>query len=295
LARRQTLSPRLLRPGVLLLVALAAAALAACGSDSTKLSAGEYISKADGICKEEAKKAPRLGLRPSAKDAERLADHRARLRKKLDALDPPTALKPKVAQYDELTKQVIASYRRVATELRRGTSSTIQRLNLEVNQINIRRSKLATQIGYKRCGQPTAGPGATAVAPIGTDPAFIARADAACKQADYAQFALALQGGATLAQAGKALSAVVPAARRAQKQLEALKPPAKDEQTYAAFLVALRRRIDLGVQRAAAAARNDRAAFVRLSVEAVRVADREQRPATQLGFEVCGRLGGLGV
>jgi hypothetical protein len=295
LASRPTHSPSPLRPGSLILLALAAAALAACGSDSKKLSAGEYISKADGICKEEAKKAPRLGLRPSAKDAERLANHREQLRKKLDALDPPAALKPKVAQYDQLTQQVIAAYRRVAAELRRGSRSTIQRLNLDVNQVNIRRSKLASQIGYKRCGQPTAGPGATAVAPIGTDPAFIARADAACKQADYAQFALTPQGGANLAQAGKAVSAVLPAARRAQKQLEALKPPAKDGQTYAAFLAALGRRIDLGVQRAAAAARNDRGEFVRLSVEAVRVVEQEQRPATQLGFEVCGRLGQLGV
>jgi hypothetical protein len=287
--------PGLLRPGALVVLALAVAALAACGSDSTGLSASQYISKADGICKAEAKKAPRLGLRPSAKDAEGLADYREALRKKLDELLPPAALRPKVEQYDKLTRQVIASYRRVATELRRGTSSAIQRLNLEVNQVNIQRSKLASQIGYKRCGQPTAGPRSTAVAPIGTDPAFIARADAACKQADYEQYALAPQGGASLAQAGKALSAVVPPARRAQKQLEALKPPAKDKQTYAAFLAALKHRIDLGVQRAAAAARNDRAGFVRLSVEAVGAAEQEQRPATQLGFEVCGRVGGLGV
>src|SRR5205085_6840186 len=100
LAQRPTHLPRLLRPGALLVLALAAAALAACGSDSTNLSASEYISKADGICKEEAKKAPRLGLRPSAKDAERLADYREGLRKKLDELLPPAALRPKVERYD---------------------------------------------------------------------------------------------------------------------------------------------------------------------------------------------------
>jgi hypothetical protein len=294
LARRPNHFRGVLRPGWLLALALAAAALAACGGGSKKLSASEYIAKADGICKSEGKKAPRLAFQPKPRDAERLADYRAKLLKKLDEVKPPAALKPKVAQYDELTRQVIASYRRVATELRRGDRRAIQRLNLEVNQVNVRRSKLATQIGYKTCGQPTAGPRSTSVASLGTDPSLIARADAACKQADYAQYDQAPQR-AGLPEAGKALSAQVPLARRAQKQIEALKPPAKDAQAFSAFLSALKRRIDAAEQRAAVARRNDRAAFVRKSVESIRLAEQEAGPATQLGFEICGRLGTNGI
>jgi hypothetical protein len=274
---------------------MAVAALAACGSGSNKLSAGEYISKADGICKDEVAKAPRPSVRPTPKDSERRAAFRERLHKRLMALKPPAALAGRVAEYNALTEQIIRGYRKGAGELARSELPALSRTNLELNQAIVKRSKVATQVGFKRCGQPSAAPGATSRAPLGTDPSIVARADEACKQADFSQYATAGRSGSTLQQAGKTLTALLPVVRRAQKQIKALKPPAKDKQAFDAFLAAFNHRVDLAVQRAAAASRNDRNAFSRLNIEALQTSQVEQAPATQLGFEVCGRLGPNGV
>jgi hypothetical protein len=273
-------------------LALAVAALAACGGSD---SAGEYISKADGICKDETKKAPRPSLRPTPKDSEQRAAYRERLDKRLTALKPPKALAAPVAEYNALTKQIIAGYHKVAGELGRNDLPLVSRTNLELNQLIVKRSKVATQVGYKLCGQPSGAPGSAVKAPLGTDPSIVARADAACKRADFAEYATAGRSGASLVQAGKSLTTLLPAVRRAQKALQALRPPAKDKPAFDAFLAAFKHRGDLATQRAAAASRNDRNAFSRLNLEALQASQAEQRPATQLGFEICGRLGPNGV
>lgn len=278
------------RPGALALVAVAVVVLAACGGGGKKLSAQEYISKADGICQRANAKRPRSVGQATQKDAERAADYRESLRRQLDELKPPSALAGKASQYDALTKQIISGIRKEGDKLKRKDFRATLRSELEVSQLVNQRSKLATQIGFKVCSQL-----AGSTTPLGTDESIVRAADAACKRADFRRYDSLPPSSRDLAQVAKAIDTALPAERNALKQIEALKPPAKDRAAFDAFLKVFKQRVDITAQQGAAARRNDRKTFIRVSQQDVGLSQREAGPATQLGFEVCGQLGPNGV
>jgi hypothetical protein len=289
--RHRSGSPGIVRPAALALVGLMAIVLAACGGDGKKLPAQEYISKADAICKRENAKRPRPARgQATAQDAERAADFRESLRKKLGELKPPSALANKVAQYDALTKQIVSGVRNEGKLLGRKDFRGTLRSELEVSQLVNRRSKLATQIGFKVCSQL-----AGSTTPLGTDASIVQRADAACRQADLKGYELLPANTGDLAGYAKASDSALQVQRSALTQIEALKPPARDRAAFDAFLKVFRQRVDLTAQQGAAARRNDRKRFIEVSQQDVGLSQSEGRPATQLGFEVCGQLGPNGV
>ena len=276
---------------VVALVALVASVLAACGDGGKKLSPQEYISKADAICKSANANRPRTPIgRATQKDAERAADFRESLRKQLNDLKPPSALAGRVSEYDALTKQIVSGVRKEGEQLKRKDFRAVLASQLDVSQLVNRRSKLATQIGFKVCSQLVGG-----TTPLGTDASIVQTADAACKQADLKRYEVLPESGTDLSQVSRAIENLLPAQRSALKQIEALKPPARDRTTFDTLVRVLKQRLDLKVRQGEATRRNDRTSFNRANVDDVGLSRQEGTAATQLGFEVCGQLGPNGV
>jgi hypothetical protein len=256
--------------------------LAACGGgdNGSTLSTPQYIARVDAVC----------GPPSRGQGSAQIADFRARALARVRELDPPTELKDRVREFVALSRQQVTAQRQLAAAQASRQAIGIENAQLRLDQLTASRLRASTQIGFKRCGQPSSG----AVTTAGYLAADVARqADAACETAN--RFTLAHPPrNASLTELGRGLAIIIPRQRQALAVLRSLQARANSSQ-FEQLNELIERRLDAADRALAAARAGDLRRYIEVNEQGERVYQRGLPLGWRLGLTVCGVASNLGV
>ena len=141
---------------LLLATTLALVAVVASGCGEKALSKGEFIAKADAICKKYDRKLEALPDPKSIKDIGGLADKAIPIVdngiNELDDLKPPDDLKDQVDHWLDLNKQNLDDFKKLRDAAKDGDAAKTQTLASQISDHEQQTDAAARKIGLKECG-----------------------------------------------------------------------------------------------------------------------------------------------
>jgi predicted small lipoprotein YifL len=133
---------------------LAVATLAACGSSGPSRS--DFVAKADKLCRQSNKTAPRRpprNAREAAQQTEREVTARVALDRRLRALEVPKSVKSDFRRYNAQTQQAIGLFRLQHQAAGANQEARFGAIGKRLNAVLNGRDRTAARIGFKECGR----------------------------------------------------------------------------------------------------------------------------------------------
>jgi hypothetical protein len=267
-------------------VVVAASVLAACGGGGS-LSRSAYAARADSICQAIAVPAPKPGsAQQAAANARQQAEARAGALARLRPLRPPGSIAAAVKRFLDSSQAGLDDYRAMARAAQRNDRPSYELASLEQAMHAVDRTRAAADAGLSVCGQPTR--------PL-SDAALVASADAACRTADQTIVDRPRPRSTGAPGLAASLPGTYSAALASLRRLRVLQPNPATEATWRTFLSVYEQRVR-AIGDALSAARAGNGAGMRAAARRDdTLAGQESGLAAELGLELCGRVGALGV
>ena len=285
-------------------VALAVAVtLAACGDDggggggdgetTAEGSAAAYLAEADRICAafRPAPTAESADPRDIVPALERDLAGREAIAARIEGLDPPGEIAPRVASFLDANQAYLDASRREIEVARAGDLTAFQDEDVVVSQATARRIRAAAEAGFRRCGQPARGRPIVAAAFLPAE--LTARADGVCRRATD----LIVRTKPTTRNVPDIVATyrvTAPAHRRAARRLAKLQVPPAARATWREFLDAFEGRAAISEDVAEAGGDIANTDFERILERDPALYDREHDAARRLGLTVCGQSSAIG-
>ena len=285
-----------------IVLGLSAAALAgavsACGGDdsddSPRLSRSEYVRQADTVC-------TRVNP-PQGKPTEKVQDQVPQLQQsiryrkgrlaELEKLNPPEEIGSRVDAYLDANRKLIDLLEDQVIAARAGDLFKFQDIGLDQSLVQAQRNKTAAEIGFKECGQPTAGPPTTTA--DFADEELVSEADRACTDANEV-IVSSKPEDTSPRNLAEAVEKTLPAQRKALETVKGLRPAEDDRKLWEEFVSVLEERTRNTERLVELGKAGDEKAYEKLSEEDAAAYAREQDLARRLGLEVCGQASALGM